>query len=205
MIEFPQDKYGSNFIASLWHYRYDKTLSKQDQKDLDLLYKLIQTKAYSSKKGESVWELRLTEEEQKIIENNNWTTSANLEVKTKSLDATLRLATVNKQYAAKNLSQLYTTLYEKTASSDFVIRAFELLSTFHINDDTMANELLEKIYRLSSYWFVSFSKILYKTTIIQDKQSCIDKINKLRILSVANNRFDHERNYIELKFPTPIT
>lgn len=199
MIEFPINKYGSDLLASLWHYRYE-VLSDNDQMALNLLYKVLKAKVFSENKRESVWNIQLSVRELLIVENNKWQMSGNLEVCSRFKDITLRSIRVNKQMEAEKLAQQYLNLYERTVSSEFILRSFELISSFHISNEILMNLVLEKIYSVSSYWFVSFSKILYKSKIVKNKDFYIKKIEELRNKCAVDKQFIYERNYIEALF-----
>lgn len=128
MIEIAPNKYEHSLLDVFWLY---KPKNKKDQRLCDLIGKVCRSRLVDRHNCDSqhmlISTICLTDEEQKIVVENNLMEHPNLEVKTRFLDVMMRFARGKERLERmRQVSDGYLHLYKETGTVLFLIRSIEL-------------------------------------------------------------------------------
>lgn len=127
MIEIAPNIYEHNLLEVFWTY---KPINKKDQNLCDLIRKVCMARLVDRHNCDSqhllICTIDLTEEEQRIVEENRLMEHPNLEVKTRFLDVMMRFVKgKGRLEKMRQISDGYLHLYKETGTVLYLIRSIE--------------------------------------------------------------------------------
>ena len=142
MIEIAPNKYEHNLFDAFWTY---KPKNKKDQKLFDLIGKVCRARLVDRHNCDNqhllISTISLTDDEQKIVEENNLLEHPNLEVRTRFLDVMMRFIKGKGRLAKMKLvSDGYLQLYKKTGTVLYMVRAIECREVRTLYDEGFLRE-----------------------------------------------------------------
>ena len=142
MIVIAPNKYEHNLLELLWTF---KPNNKKDQELFDLIGKVCGARLVDRHNCDSqhmlISTICLTEEEQKIVEENNLLVHPNLEVKTRFLDVMMRFVKgKGRLEKMRQVSDGYLHLYKETGTVLYLIRSIELREVKALYDEKFLKE-----------------------------------------------------------------
>ncbi len=142
MIVIAPNKYEHNLLELLWTF---KPNNKKDQERFDLIGKVCGARLVDRHNCDSqhmlISTICLTEEEQKIVEENNLLVHPNLEVKTRFLDVMMRFVKgKGRLEKMRQVSDGYLHLYKETGTVLYLIRSIELREVKTLYDEKFLKE-----------------------------------------------------------------
>lgn len=142
MIEIAPNKYEHNLLDAFWTY---KPKNKKDQKLCDIIGKVCRARLVDRHNCDSqhllISTICLTDEEQKIVEENDLLEHRNLEVRTRFMDVMMRFIKGKGRLAKmKLISDGYLQLYKETGTVLYLVRAIECREVRTLYDEVFLRE-----------------------------------------------------------------
>ena len=146
MIEIAPNKYEHDLLALFWTY---KPKNKKDQTLFDLIGRVCRARLVDRNNCDSqhmlISTICLTEDEQRIVEENNLIKHPNLEVKTRFQDVMMRFVKGRGRLdKMKKVSDGYLQLYKETGTVFYLIRSIERREVKNLYDE----EFLKVFYAI---------------------------------------------------------
>ena len=142
MIEIAANKYEHNLLDVFWTY---KPKNKKDQTLCDLIGMVCRARLVDRHNCDSqhmlISTICLSEEEQKIVEENNLLVHPNLEVRTRFLDVMMRFVKGKSRLdKMRQVSDGYLHLFKETGTVLYMIRSIELREVKALYDEEFLKE-----------------------------------------------------------------
>jgi hypothetical protein len=143
-------------------------------------------------------DLILTEEERKIVLDNKWNISANLEVKARCNDVLCRFEK-DKRHIKILASDTYLDAFKEFGKKDFLIRSVTVRDFKKINTKKFLQDILNVVFEkeISSFWLKNLIGDLLRSYSIEELYEIIAYIDSKRKDANEEKQFIDERNYIE--------
>ena len=184
--------------TALLCYLYPTRFRTEDEKKaVVLLHKICSANLSDFHDYNQINDLILNDEEREIILYNEWNCSDNLEVRARCNDVLCRFEN-DKRSIKKTTSESYLKAYKTFGEIEFLIRSITVRNFKAINTPDFLSEIINVICQKFEhpFWMNKVIESLAKSYTIEDMNAIKEFVEKEKLKSRNENKYDVEREYI---------
>lgn len=190
------------YDTALLSYLHPMRFSTEDEKQaIVLLHKICSANLSDAYDYNQIKDLILTDEEQEIVLYNEWNCSDNLEVRARCNDVLCRFEKDKRPIKTK-ASDSYLKAYKTFGEIEFLIRSITVRNFKVINTPGFLSEIINVICQKFEhpFWINKVIESLEKSYSIEDMNAIKEFVEKEKLKSRSENKYDVEREYIKASF-----
>jgi hypothetical protein len=197
MFKIPVDKFDSELLLELYPSLFVK--DEVERMEASLLMRILKMCVYGPVRGEEdISKVKLSEEEQHIIENNDWMESDNLGVRCRCRDLMMRFQQGDRRFYQQTLSDNYLELFNKTRDPAYLVRSLAIRNIAHLYDKAYICQIQDCYTMIFPAWLKDVAKEISKLFPDAGKQQLISYLcNLQKGIDYNKSNGDDERDYIE--------